>query len=255
MSGDNEPAAADWMAWAAEDRAASTPAVDPPDVLDDGETGTGTADVYSVPFVDHNDPMAAIVTSVRERDTARRRRHRLMRNAAIAGGAVVAGTAVFVGALLVATPDAPATTAVPASTPTLVPAVATTTAPAAPPWCAEVDTLGRAVSSGPGNLDTEMGVIVYQQYAWYVLRDADKARSVLAPDAVAASPDATRAAIAAVPAGTKHCVVVTALGANRWNVQITERHSDGADITWEQVATTEPRGDAILITSITAAAK
>ncbi|MFD4356802.1 hypothetical protein ACFWPX_29920 [Nocardia sp. NPDC058518] len=255
MSGDDKAAAADWMAWAVANDNASTPAPEGQlaQPIDDGDEMDST--VYAAPFVDHNDPMVAIAASVRERDLARRRRHRLLRTTGIVGGVAAAGVAVFVGALVVATPDAPETTAATVATPSLVPAVATTSVAAPAPWCAEVDTLGRAVSSGPGNLDTEMGVIVFQQYAWYVLRDADKARSVLAPDAVAASPEATRDAVAAVPAGTKHCVVVSAREANKWNVQITERHVDGSDVTWEQVVTTAQRDGAIAITSITAAPK
>ncbi|WP_433574127.1 hypothetical protein [Nocardia brasiliensis] len=95
-------------------------------------------------------------------------------------------------------------------------------------------------------------MILAQQYALYVARDADAARAVLAPDALAAPVQATRDAITAIPAGTQHCVTVVALAPDRFDVRIDERHPDNSVVTWQQVVTTSEQKGRVLITSITA---
>ena len=196
------------------------------------------------------DPMAPMVASLAEnkqRQAARRARR--IRLAAGVGGAAAAATLIGAGVWAFSGSDAAARSAAPS----LIPATATVAVAAPPVWCKEIDTPTRVVSSGPGDESTPIGTLVAQQYAWYVLRDATAVRAHLAPDAVAASPEATSAAISALPAGTDHCVTVTALGGDRFDVSITERHPDKSELTWEQIATATLRDGRVLITSIRSA--
>ncbi|MGW4124457.1 hypothetical protein [Nocardia sp. NPDC004711] len=230
---------AEWLGWV--DAAEDTPATAAP--VDDTATGFGL-DPGELP----EDPMAPVVATMRERAQSQARRKAALIRLGVGGGALVAVAAVVVGAVIALGDNGKDA---PAAGPSLVPATpVAATASAKPVWCKEVDTATRVVSSGPGDETTPIGVIVAQQYAWYVMRDANAVRSHLAPDAAAASPEATAQAIASTPAGTAHCVTVTALGADRFTVSVVERHPDGAEVPWDQVVTTAVRDGRVVITSI-----
>ncbi|WP_067723574.1 hypothetical protein [Nocardia yamanashiensis] len=198
-------------------------------------------------FVD-DDPLAAIKLDMRERVDAAAARRKLVRAGVIAAGVVgiaVAGTVAF---MLPGRGDSQA--AAPAPT-------KAAPASAAPPWCASSRGDSVVVGDGKGKAPGTPGVtgpdlILYQQWQWYVARNADAARSVLAPDAQAADPETARAAVAAVPQGTKHCVTITTLAKGAYDVQIEEKHPDGSKAHWQQrVSTAAPAGQ-LVITAITA---
>lgn len=199
-----------------------------------------------------DDPMAALAADVRERSLrAQHHRTRLMRVGVFAGAAA-AVAAVAGGAALALARGGDS----PAPGHALVPATASRTdsssTAAQAAWCREMTSDTRIVGSGAGDLTTPAGVILYQQYAFYVLRNPDAVRSVLAPDAVAAPVEKTKEAIDQTPAGTKHCVTITPRGADTFDVQVTERSPDGKQTGWEQTETTVQRDGRALIASIKA---
>ena len=243
---------AGWMAWVEETGNTPAPVVDLADDAGDGADYSDDPASAVVPDLLADDPMAALAADARERSLrAKRRRDRLVRVGVLAG-AVAAVAVVAGGAVLVVADRGDSA----APEPTLVPATASrtaspsATAPAV--WCQEMSSATRVVGAGAGDLNTPAGVILYQQYAFYVLRDPDAVRSVLAPDAVAAPVEKTKEAIDRTPAGTKHCVTITPRDASTFGVQITERYPDGKQAGWEQTETTVQRDGRTLITSITA---
>lgn len=206
------------------------------------------------PLAAVDDPMAELAAQTRHRAHRAMRRRRAFERFTSAAG-TVAAVAVVGGGAWLALADGQNSSAASNPAPTTVPAVETT-APsattAASAWCEEVQTPGRVVSASAGDRATAIGVILFQQYAWYELRDADAVRSVLAADAVAASVEATRAAIATTPAGTRHCVTITPSTGGRFSVHVAERHPDDSEVSWDQVVSTAERDGAVVITSITA---
>ncbi|WP_157762692.1 hypothetical protein [Nocardia yamanashiensis] len=232
---------AEWLDWvdAAEDTPAAAAGVD-----DDAADAGFALDVDVLP----EDPMAPVVATMRKRAQAQARRRAALVRLGVGGGVLVAVAAVVVGVVFVMGGNGKDAAAAGPAPVAATPVAATTSAK--PVWCKEIDTPTRVVSSGPGDETTAIGVIVAQQYAWYVMRDANAVRAHLAPDAAAAAPEATANAIASTPAGTAHCVTVTAEGENRFTVNVVERHPDGTEVPWDQVVTTTVRDGRVLITSI-----
>ena len=255
--GDGPGLEPDWMSWLA--AAPTTPsapvapasAVGDPVVADlgeelgDDEESLGTT----------AQRIAAIERSVRKDSAARRRRRIRARVVVATTGVVVvlgAGTAVFaIGGEATSTksPDSellpsPATSASPAPTP----------AATQRPWCPDAATGVPISGSGPGDTTTGPGEIMHLNYQMYVRRDAVAARSVFAPGAMAAPLESTQAAVAAIPAGTQHCVYITPDGPDRYRVTVNEKRPDGSKPVWDSVATTATQADGrVMITAITAA--
>ena len=200
------------------------------------------------------DPIAALAHATMERAKARRaRRRRLLVAAQSVAGVVAVAGVVTGGIVLVASsstrPHLPSA-ALSKPQPTNALAAAEPTA-----WCADLQVGAQTRGAGPGDTTTGVGAILWLQYQMYVKHDADKARQALAPDAAAAPVEMTRAAIAAIPPGTTHCVHMTALAPDRFAVTLTERHSDGTSVAWGTVMTTKAQADGrTLIDSVTAAA-
>ncbi|WP_330185955.1 hypothetical protein OHB26_38840 (plasmid) [Nocardia sp. NBC_01503] len=218
----------------------------PPDTepLPDSDPGTETTTAATV-FVD-DDPMAPITATMRERSQAARRR-RLIKRSALAACSAAACGAVVVGGWLALSDGASSAGVAPAARPSTVTVAGTT--PAAP-WCAPTISPSLVIGNGPGDVTSATGVILLQQHAMYTLRDPALVRSVLAPDAMAASPEATRAAVDAIPAGTEYCVTITPVGPDHWNVQVAQRDPAAQ---WQQTVVTARGSDGrYLITSITA---
>lgn len=196
------------------------------------------------------DPMAQIKATMRARADEQARRRTLLTRAGIGAGALVVLLAV-IGTVAVALGGHDSGAAAsPGPSPAVPPQPVSSSAK--PVWCREIDTPTRVVSSGPGDESTAIGVIVAQQYGFYVLRDVGAVRAHEAPDAVVASPEATAAAIAALPGGTAHCVTVTARSENQFAVTVVERHPDGTEVPWDQLVSTAVRDGRVVITSIKA---
>ncbi|MRH92910.1 hypothetical protein GFY24_36770 [Nocardia sp. SYP-A9097] len=197
-----------------------------------------------------DDPMAGLMAAARERSEQTRRRRQIRARLMMVAAAVAAVAVLAVGALVIFTPDTEPTAA--PVTKSAAPSANPLVQPAQPAWCQTASTADRVSGSSTGDLSSGPGVILHLEYAWYVLRDAAVVRSLLTPDAQAAPEQATRDAIWAVPAGTQHCVSITRLTADRWDVTVNELRPDGAQSSWQQIFTTVSRDGNVRISSIIA---
>ncbi|MFI6866645.1 hypothetical protein [Nocardia sp. NPDC050406] len=230
--------AAEWSDWLAPtDGGPREPAED----ADDGVGEELSRDLHA------EDPMAPLVEEARRRTIAMRRRQQLVTRVAALGALIAVITLVAAGAWMFTSDETP--TAAPTSTSSAPAAVV----PAADTWCQASATPERVIGAGAGDTTSAVGVIMRLEHAWYVERDAAAVRALLAPDAKVAPESATREAIAAVPAGTKHCVTLVPLPADRWLVSVDEKHPDGSQATWQQVITTAQRDGRVFVTAIVAA--
>lgn len=213
-------------------------------------TDGASEDEFVAEFVD-DDPVGALAADVRRRSQAAAAR-RAVRTRVVGLGGAVGLVAVLAAGVMVWSQRGDSHAAAPAAA-----VVAATSTAAAPVWCPESATPAKIVGRGRGRAPDAPGatgpqVILWQQYAWYRLRDADAARAVLAEDAVAAPVESARAAVAAIPTDTQHCVTITPLAADRWDVRIDELHADGSQEHWQQTVTTATQGGRTVITSILA---
>ncbi|WP_067540839.1 hypothetical protein [Nocardia crassostreae] len=195
------------------------------------------------------DPMAPLVLEARRRAAIERRRHQLRQRIMVAAAAVGVIALVIAGVLLTVTPEETQTPQAAGPTSEAVTPVAEQPAPG---WCPEANNGDLVSGSGAGDLTTGPGVILRLEYSWYVLRDAKAVRSLLTPDALAAPEQATRDAISAIPMGTQHCVTVSKVATDRWNVRVDERRQDGSHSAWQQTMTTIARDGQVRISSILA---
>ncbi|WP_330179602.1 hypothetical protein OHB26_24515 [Nocardia sp. NBC_01503] len=224
--------------------------------LDDSATVPGEADAHARVSLSKGpddipeDPMAHLMAAARERAEQTRHRRQVRTRLTVVAAAVAALAVLAVGILVIFTPSSD-TTATPA-TASLVPAANPPAPPVQPAWCETASTADRVSGSSAGDLSTGPGVILRLEYAWYVLRDASVVRGLLTPDAQAAPEQATRDAISAVPAGTQHCVSITRLTTDHWDVTVNELRPDGAQSSWQQIFTTVSRDNQVLISSIIA---
>lgn len=239
-----------WRAWLGEPPS-TTPSDDASDPLAIGPEVFESTTASATSWVD-DDVMAPMKAGMRERAQVQRRR-RLLRRVALPLASIGVSTAVVVGGWLVLSNRATDGTSTAGVAPPPSPSTAAGTTPVTPAWCTPTTTSGLIIGNGPGERRTATGVILAQQFELYARRDPVAVRALLAPDARVASEEATREAIAAIPAGTQHCVRITPAGPDRWNVQISEKRPDGSTPDWQQFVTTAPQPDGrVLITAITA---
>jgi hypothetical protein len=145
----------------------------------------------------------------------------------------------------------PQPAAVASSTPTQVAA-----APAPAAQCPPERVGSRIQGNGAGGADSGPAAIFAFQYAYYVARSGDQARTVVAANASVSNGSAIQQGIDSIPVGTTHCVSI-APGAfvGQYLVQVTEyRPNITQSIVYNpQVVTTARVGNKTLITSIGAA--
>ncbi|WP_157556097.1 hypothetical protein [Nocardia acidivorans] len=196
------------------------------------------------------DPMAHLMAAARERAEQTRRRRRVRTRMTVVAAAVASLAVIAVAMLAILTPTSD-TSATPA-TASLVPATNPPAQPVQPSWCQTTSTADHVSGASAGDTSSGPGVILRLEYAWYVLRDASVVRSLLTPDAQAAPEQATRDAISAVMAGTQHCVSITRLTTDHWDVTVNELRPDGSQSSWQQIFTTVTRDNQVLISSIIA---
>ena len=201
-----------------------------------------------------SDPIAVLAQATMDRGRARRaRRRRLLVTAQTSAGVVAVASVVAGGIVLVASSSTSLQSPAAALSKPAPSNALTAAEPTA--WCADLKVGAQTRGAGPGDTTTGVGAILWLQYQMYVKHDADGARQALAPDAAAAPLEMTRAAIAAIPTGTTHCVHMIALAPDRFAVTLTERHSDGTSVAWDTIMTTKTQPDGrTLINSVTAAA-
>lgn len=188
-----------------------------------------------------------------------RARGRSRRTKAAVGGAAAAVLAVLVGGTAIALasgsdePDAPASLEVPGTT-TASPAAGTSVAgaQAASSWCPS-SVKGDVISgNGPGGTGSGPDAILGFQYAFYVDRNADKARGFATPEAAATQLSTLQAGIDdGVPVGTEHCVLIRPSGQpGVFAVEMVQKAADGAIVRYAQTISTTVRDGKTLIAAI-----
>ncbi|TQM32673.1 hypothetical protein [Nocardia bhagyanarayanae] len=165
--------------------------------------------------------------------------------------AAALGTTAVIGAVAVTLTDVPDSESSGASAPTTLAAItqpSTTTGPRAPA-CTGLDA---PVVTDTDSADTDLpGAIAAFQYAYYARRDAGAALAVVTEDA-GLDPAALADAVAAIPAGTTHCVGITPITATAAQVHLVELHLDGRRLDYLQLVNGRPAepGPRTLITNI-----
>lgn len=108
------------------------------------------------------------------------------------------------------------------------------------------------VGNGAGGTDTGAEAILGFQYAFYVQRDGERARGYVDPDAAnISSAQVIQSAIdQQIPAGTTHCLRVTELATDTFEVDLTEHRPDGATTVYQQTVTTVVKEGKHLVHSI-----
>ncbi|MBL1079868.1 hypothetical protein JK358_36270 [Nocardia sp. 2] len=227
-----------WAQWLNDDPAA--PAVDP----GKRRSRSTVAELLA------EDPMAPLVVEARRRAAAARHK-RQVRDRVVWSAVLVLLVAVSIIGLVKSTggEEDPAAVAPPPESSQTSPVA---NQPGLQTWCRETTVDGRISGAGEGDLTSATGVILRLEYAWYVLRDPLAVRALLTPDARVASEQATREAISGIPAGTQHCVTITPLAPDRWDVTVGERHVDGTQASWQQIMTTTVRDGQVRISAIIA---
>ncbi|WP_194824749.1 hypothetical protein [Nocardia sp. XZ_19_231] len=162
--------------------------------------------------------------------------------------ASVAGAVLLGGTYVQLRGPAPASTA--ASTPLAPSSVSPVTAECP---TEQIGVLSRG--NGAGGTESGVAAILAFQYAYYVARSGDQARTLVAADAVAPSAAAIQAGIDSTPVGTTHCVEITpGAFADQYLVKITAFRPDSAPSTYTpQLVGTAEVGNKTLITSFGAA--
>ncbi|CAM4235641.1 hypothetical protein NONI108955_15830 [Nocardia ninae] len=108
------------------------------------------------------------------------------------------------------------------------------------------------VGNGSGDATSGPEAILGFQYSFYVERSGERARSFVAPDAENVSPaDVIQKGInEEVPVGTTHCVRITEVATDTFDVDLTEHHPDGKTRVYPQTVTTVLRDGKVQIYAI-----
>lgn len=179
------------------------------------------------------------------------------RTAVAVGGSITAAVAVLAGVAATAVaafsaPDNPlpiSAVITASSTVAVTPSPAQAAADGVRPWCFGF-TGGEPIDgSSP---DAGEAAIARFQAAYYVDRDAAKARSFVAEGAVVGTVEQMTEALATLAPGTEHCLLASARGGGAYVVDLFVRPPGGASAHYPQnVATTPGPNGGALITAIT----
>lgn len=202
-------------------------------------------------------PVLGRLTPRRDRDDyeGTRTRGTLVAVATVGAAALLIGVIVAVNVNLGDTADTAAVT----STVTLVPATTDSVAPVPENYphatanCFATRTETTVVGAGPGDPATAPGAILAFEWAYYVDRNAARAREHVAADATVPDAATIQAGIDEVPDGTRYCVFLTRADAdgNTWQVELHEQYpTDPSPQRFAQIVTTRTDGERALITAI-----
>ncbi|MGV9832910.1 hypothetical protein ACWDUL_01715 [Nocardia niigatensis] len=110
-----------------------------------------------------------------------------------------------------------------------------------------------ALVAGPRGVRAEGGVAAIEVFeaAYYLARDAHRARKMVAPAAAIPQVAQIQAGIDSIPAATTYCAHITALGYGLYAVEVTETRADGTKNLWRQRISTDEVDHSTLITAIT----
>lgn len=120
-----------------------------------------------------------------------------------------------------------------------------------PSDCVEQSDGDIVTGSGAGDQESPAGVVLAFQHAYYVERDADKVKPLLAKESEIRDLDALQKGIDSVAEGTTHCVQVEARKDGRARVEVTEIAPDETHTIYRQTVTTNREGGEVRIVSIT----
>ncbi|MGQ4597780.1 hypothetical protein [Nocardia sp. R6R-6] len=108
-------------------------------------------------------------------------------------------------------------------------------------------------SAEAGGTTSGPDAVLQFQYAYYVERSGEYARTAVAPDAAVQPAWVIQRGIDTVPTGTTHCVRIVTMGEHRYSVEVTEYRPGGVPATYNrQMVTTAVIGGRTLITGIAA---
>ncbi|WP_037140509.1 hypothetical protein [Rhodococcoides fascians] len=186
------------------------------------------------------------------------RRHR---SSMAVAGSVAALVALLGGAAVILTGTGEDRRATAAAEPSHAPTPVTTevsTSPAtsssaaaavsAEQWCASQSGGTRALAS---STQPDLAAIARIEDAYYVSRDISAARAQLSAG-IDLDPAAFEAAVAAIPAGTDHCVLTSPLTAGQYRVTVIERRPGGEEKRFTSAMTVQrvPEGTSASIVGI-----
>ncbi|MEV0360352.1 hypothetical protein AB0H71_30280 [Nocardia sp. NPDC050697] len=108
------------------------------------------------------------------------------------------------------------------------------------------------VGNGTGTTEDGAGAILGFQYAFYVERNGERARRYVDPDAAnISSAQVIQSAIdEQIPVGTTHCLRVTELATDTFEVDLTEHRPDGVTTVYQQTVATVVKDGKHLVHSI-----
>lgn len=141
------------------------------------------------------------------------------------------------------------------ASPTLTVPTTATTAPqsddevVAESECESSDSATTVTGNGRGDRESAAGVVLAFQHAYYVARDADAIKPLLAKDSPITNLDALQEGIDSVARGTTHCLHIERDGADAV-VELTETAPDGSETTYYQRVTTTRENGEVRIVSI-----
>ncbi|WP_228538921.1 hypothetical protein [Nocardia sp. XZ_19_385] len=104
------------------------------------------------------------------------------------------------------------------------------------------------VGNGAGNTTSGPGAILGFQYAFYVERSGEKVRGFVAPDAenISTADIIQKAINEQIPFGTTHCLRITEVHPDAFDVDLTEHRPDGTTTVYRQTVITANRDGKIL---------
>ncbi|WP_245649650.1 hypothetical protein [Nocardia shimofusensis] len=108
------------------------------------------------------------------------------------------------------------------------------------------------VGNGQGSTASGADAIMGFQYAFYVERDGERVRDFVAADAanISSAPIIQKAIDEQIPVGTTHCLRITEVASDTFDVDLTEHRPDGTTTVYPQRVTTVEREGKILVTAI-----
>lgn len=108
------------------------------------------------------------------------------------------------------------------------------------------------IGNGPGGTDSGPDAIMAFQYSFYVSRDATRAWTFVAPDAAIPPASAIQTGIDRTPVGTSHCLTITGVAPDRYDVDLIERHPDQSTVRYQQTVLTRVVDGRTLLTALAA---
>lgn len=116
--------------------------------------------------------------------------------------------------------------------------------------CAASEEGSVVTGDGEGDVKSAAGVILAFQHAYYVERDADLVKPLLAKESEIHNLDALQKGIDSVEQGTTHCLHITSAKDGSANVELTQMAPDGSETVFYQRVTTAREGGETRLVSI-----